>query len=364
MCDATFTGSILIVGMTCFKKTYFTKKLAVNTFFGGLKKVEWVSYINLSRERKAEIDSCFSCKVEFHYPKSIEQFHDLLEIFKARSKTTKKQGDSSSDDESYFSSSDDEESSNDEFGRKATCDWVTVMDDVSGLTDELKRFASFLIVTRKLNYICVYIFHIIYSEKTIWMTILSHTKIFNIFPASISATHVRKILETVCIRKTRKYITLSALWISRLFIELANRHDSICLTLDCSGVNKEGLDRFRTEADKPDYQTCYFNVANDEQSYNEFFSQRINSGEADDRIQFNIIHLKSKANRGETFDASEELRDLNKNNGSGGTTDKRSIFETKYGRGSSSSNSSGRNSTELFISGTRGRAKPKFLLGR
>ena len=175
---------------------------------------------------------------------------------------------------------------------------------------------------------------------------------------------MRRILETVCIRKTRKYITLSELWIIRLFIELANQNDSVCLTLDCSGVNKEELDRFRTEADTPDFQTCYFNVADDEQSYNEFVSQCINSGEADDRIQFNIIHLKSKGNRGETFDASEELRDLNKNNGNGGTTDKRSIFETKYGSGSSSSNSSGRNSTEPFISGTRGRAKPKFLLGR
>ena len=238
------------------------------------------------------------------------------------------------------------------------------MDDVLGLTDELKKFASFLTVTRKFNDICVYIFHIIYSEKTVWMTILSQKNIFNIFPASISLTHVRRILKTVCTRKTRKYITLSALWISRLFIELENRNDSVFLTLDCSGVNKKGLDRFGTEAEKSDFQTCYFNLANDEQSYNEFVSQRINSGEADGRTQFNIIHLKSKASRGETFDASEELRDLNKNNGSGRTTDKRSIFETKYGSGSSSSNSSGRNSTEPFILGTRGRAKPKFLLGR
>ena len=68
MCDATFTGNILTVGMTGFKKTYFTEKLAVNTFFGRLKKVEWVSYIDLSREHKAEIDSCFSCKFEFYYP--------------------------------------------------------------------------------------------------------------------------------------------------------------------------------------------------------------------------------------------------------------------------------------------------------
>ena len=67
----------------------------------------------------------------------------------------------------------------------------------------------------------------------------------------------------------------------------------------------EGQCRFRTEAGKPDFQTCYFNVANDVQTYNKFASQRINSGEACDRIQFKIIHLKSKANRGDTFDAIE-----------------------------------------------------------
>ena len=66
------------------------------------------------------------------------------------------------------------------------------------------------------------------------------------------------------------------------------------------------------------FSNLLFNVANDEQSYNEFVSQRINSSDADadDRIHFKIIHLISKAKRGQTFDATEELRDLNKNNGS------------------------------------------------
>ena len=42
----------------------------------------------------------------------------------------------------------------------------------------------------------------------------------------------RKCLEnTSCIRKTRKYIPQSALWISRLFIELANRDNSVCMTV-------------------------------------------------------------------------------------------------------------------------------------
>ena len=181
------------------------------------------------------------------------------------------------------------------------------MDDVSGLAEESIKFASFLTFARKSNYTCVYIFHTIYLEKSIWRTILSQTNIFNIFPAS-----VRKILG-VCIRKTRKYIPQSALWISRLFIELANRNDRVCLTLDCSGINKDGPGRFRTDADKPNFQICYFNLANDEQAYNEFVSERINENESNDRIQFKIIHLKSKTNKEENFDMTEEIQDSTKN---------------------------------------------------
>ena len=80
--------------------------------------------------------------------------------------------------------------------------------------------------------------------------IFSQTNVFNIFQASVSPADVRRILESVCIRKTREYIPQSALWISKLFIELANRKNRICLTLDYSNINKDGPGRFRTKADK------------------------------------------------------------------------------------------------------------------
>ena len=111
----------------------------------------------------------------------------------------------------------------------------------------------------------IYIFHTIYLEKSIWRTILLQTNIFNIFPASVSLASIREILG-VCIRKTTKYISQSALWISRRFIELADRNDRACVTLDCSGIKKDGPGRFRTEVGRPDFQTCYFNIANDEQT--------------------------------------------------------------------------------------------------
>ena len=133
-------------------------------------------------------------------------------------------------------------------------------------------------------------------------------------------------------KKTRKYIPQSAFWTSWLFIELTNRNDKVCLTLDYSGINKDGPGRFRTEADKLEFQTCYFNVANDEQSYNEFVSQSINSSKTDDSIQFKIINLKSKTNSDKTFDATKEFCDLNKNNGTGASGNNKKKLEQSLER--------------------------------
>ena len=147
-------------------------------------------------------------------------------------------------------------------------------------------------VARKYNYNCVYIFHTIYPEKANWRTILSQTNIYNIFPATVPLNSVRKILVGACIRKTGKYIPQASLWISRLFIELANRNDKVCLTLDCANTNKDGPGRFRTEADNPDFQSCFFNSANDEQVYNEFISERIKHDVSDDNLILKLLSLR------------------------------------------------------------------------
>ena len=142
---------------------------------------------------------------------------------------------------------------------------------------------------------------------------MSRTNIYNIFPATVPLCSVQRILESACFRKKTKYIPGSALWINRLFIDLANRDNGICLTIDGSGINKDGPGRFQTEADNPEFQTCYFNSANDRQVYNEFVSKRINSAENSKNFQFKIIKLKSKTNKNAMFDATDELRGLTKN---------------------------------------------------
>ena len=80
------------------------------------------------------------------------------------------------------------------------------MDDVSGLSDKYDNFVDFLAVSQKFKYSCVYIFHIIYSEKSIWKLILSPAKIFNIFPGSIAQSSIFKILSANCIRETVSHL--------------------------------------------------------------------------------------------------------------------------------------------------------------
>ena len=83
--------------------------------------------------------------------------------------------------------------------------------------------------------------------------------------------------------------------------------------MDCSNTNKDGPGRFSTEADNLDFQSCYFNSANDEQVYNEFISKRIKNDISHDNFYLKISKLKTKTNKEKTFNSSKELRQLSKN---------------------------------------------------
>ena len=335
-------------------KTSFVQKLALYDFFGKLKNAKWISGIRLNTSREAEIESNFSCETSFFYPNDVNELADLLEEFNLEVET-------------------EETESNDNvniFGEMINRDRFIVFDDVSGLADNSNKFASFLTVARKYKYICVYIFQTIYPEKAIWKTILSQTNIFNIFPASVSLIAVKRVLEGVCVRKTTKYIPCNSLWINRLFIELANKSQKVCLTLDCSNTNRDGPSRFRSEADNPDKQVCYFNTPTDEQVYNEFIARRIKSKELQDEIQFEITNVKSKSNKSVVFDVSNKIEKLiNENDTSIGGLSEAFKFRTretftggKIGRIRDSKNYSF-STREDNVAISR-RAKPRYILRR
>ena len=296
--DGKFFGNILVVGRTECGKTTFIQNLAINNFFGKLVKVKWVSGIRLNKQREAEIESNFNCEVKFDYRHDKEELAQNIEEYKLESES-----------ENDYENNDNVNI----FGEEKKRDRLIVFDDVSGLADESKKFTSFLTVARKYKYNCIYVFHTIYTEKSNWKTILSQTNIFNIFPASIPINSIKKILELSCIRKTSKYIPQSSLWISRLFIELANENDKVCLTIDCSNKNKDGPSKFRTKADNPESQFCYFNSVNDEQVFNQFVSKRINSEVVNEKEShyFKITEVVSKSDKSVKFKAENKLKELN-----------------------------------------------------
>ena len=349
--DGEFRGNILVLGRTECGKTSFVQKLALYDFFGKLRNAKWVSGIQLNQIREAEIESNFSCDISFFYPNDVNELADLIEEFKLEVETEK---------------TEENENVTTIFGEKINRDRLIVFDDVSGLADNSNKFANFLTVARKYKYNCVYIFHTIYPEKATWKTILSQTNIFNIFPASVSLNSVKRILDGSCVRKTTRYIPRSLLWINRLFIELANKSQKVCLTLDCSNTNRDGPSRFRSDADNPDKQVCYFNTPTDEQVYNEFIARRIKSKELKDEIQFEITDVKSKSKKNVVFDISSKIEKLvSENDTSTGRTSETFKFgtgETLAGRGIKRRNRDDRN----FFSTRENdeRAKPKYLLGR
>ena len=94
-----------------------------------------------------------------------------------------------------------------------------MMNDVSGLTDKSNDFAGLLTVCRKLGSNCIYLFHIIYPEKTILQMIISQTKIFNIFVDPIQLSNVLKIITNNCYRKPIMYIPVKNLCLNRFCFE-------------------------------------------------------------------------------------------------------------------------------------------------
>ena len=150
--DKKFKGNILGAGKTGCGKTSFGQRIDVSNLFGDIKKVEWVSQIELSVSREAEIQSCFAVPVEFQYPSRVEELDNFLVHFKKISSRNNVDNDSSFEESNIF-------------GEKEKVDRLIVMDRISGLADRSNNFLSSLTVSRKFKCGCLYIFHIIYPEK-------------------------------------------------------------------------------------------------------------------------------------------------------------------------------------------------------
>ena len=250
--NGQFSDNILVVGRTGCGKTTFLEKLRLNKFFVDIIKAEWISGIDTDKKREAEIQSYFCNETEVHVAKEHGELDSLFETFKLRS-----QDDVTDNNDNNVNS----------FGENKKIDRIIIMDDVSGVADVSKQFADFLTVSRKFVYNCVYVFHVIVSASQIWQKIISQTNIFNIFLASVPHNAVAKIIQSNCVLQSNKYVPARLLWLNKVFTDLANSHEKLCLTIDRSYINKNGPGRYRSSADNPEKQVCYFNKPNGDVFY-------------------------------------------------------------------------------------------------
>ena len=202
----------------------------------------------------------------------------------------------------------------------------------------------------------VYVFHVIIPSNQIWQKILSQTNIFNIFPASVPFNSVTKILQANCISRGKTYIPVRLLWLTRLFTELANSHEKHCLTIDCSYLNKNGPGRFRTQAENPEKQVCFFAKPNDDKFFNTLLSNRIKTAEYENKIYFQIERIRS-ADGSHTFSIKKTLE-----NGTGraGSSELRPNANEQSGSGTKRPSET----AEYFFRRDRKSARPQFLDGR
>ena len=194
--DGQFRGNTFVVGKIGCGKTYFLQKLGLHYFFGDIVKTEWVSDIEISKTREAEIQSCLSNDVEFHPAPDTHSLKSLIETFKLRTQDL---------------AEDDANNNDSVYGEKNIMDHLIVMDDISGIADSCKEFSDFLTVSQKYRYHCVYVFHIISLNKEIWQNIISQTNLFNIFPCSVPYNTVSEILQNNCVQQTTKHVPVRSM---------------------------------------------------------------------------------------------------------------------------------------------------------
>ena len=169
-------------------------------------------------------------------------------------------------------------------------DCLIVIDDVSGVADNCKKLAAFLTVCRKYKYHRIYFFHIIAPETQIWKK--NYLKqIFLIFSLWAYLTILYQKYHKVTVDKHEKifwHVLCGYIGSLRTLLIQTNESLSPIPALSSWVLYLSGPGRYRTQDDNRDKQVCYFNEARDDEFYNVFISERINSESFDKGIYFQI----------------------------------------------------------------------------
>ena len=103
---------------------------------------------------------------------------------------------------------------------------------------------------------------------------LAQRKIFKIFPGSIQASSIVKILSPFCSRYNYNYVPNRDLWVNRMYFDISDSSKKQCLTVDSRDIDDLGPAKFRTQADSNQGQICYYNHNKRDTSFNSFLAMR------------------------------------------------------------------------------------------
>lgn len=70
-------------------------------------------------------------------------------------------------------------------------------------------------------------------------------------------------------------IPVRYLCLNRLYFEISKRNEKKCLTINCRNVNSIGPGKYRTNAENPETQFCYFTEKKKNKSFDTFVSKRL-----------------------------------------------------------------------------------------
>ena len=248
----------MVVGRTGCGKTTFIQNLGKNKMFGkDINLVFWVSKIRLSGERENVIRQSFSEQtVKFVYPNNLDEFNYFIDVFMSE-KMPESDGNGL---------------------EEIAIDKLIVMDYVSGLADRCEDFSNFLPVSRKYGFSCIYVFHTIYLGRQSWEMIMSQTHVFNFFPGSVHSGRILKTFSLFASRERNTYVPTNQIWLNRLYFQISNSKDKLCLTIDTTDTNDFGSGKFRTRADsRQEQHHCYFNRSNTDSRFKCFLAKRVSA---------------------------------------------------------------------------------------
>ena len=304
--SSTLDGNIMILGKTGSGKTSLVQRWGLNGFFK-VNKVYWVSSLELDENRKTEIDSSFTQDVVFTVAPTVpilEKVIRELELIAQQKQQQEKADTSDTLDRDFI-------------GEKTKYDALVVFDDMSTIADKSRLFGHFLTVSRKFNYVCVYIFHMINSKDSdLWNIISSQTHIYCFLNIGTLSPKIKSLISDNCIRSVydkNTYLPRSNMWLTKLITGLSNNHTKEHVLID----NRESCSsscKIRSRSDELKTQICYYPIENDNRFFNKYTTVR--DSYKDDR--FVLSHLVGNTLGGENihFKLREESLKLDNNSDS------------------------------------------------